>query len=138
MVTEVMQPAFYSTGGVVMQDLLFGGCGGMDTRCSSVQWRRCCQCQRLNEAGFPQVRAPRGWMLEKLTRLEVKATMLLCALYMNCSKLRQAPSLLQRSIIFCFNGRLRCRYDEHPEHAARFYTLVPEEFRDKKGVTTKS
>ena len=29
-------------------------------------------------------------------------------------------------------------YDEHPQHAARYYTLVPQEFRDKTGIATKS
>ena len=29
-------------------------------------------------------------------------------------------------------------YDEHPDHALRYYTLVPQEFRDKPGVSTKT
>jgi hypothetical protein len=57
---------------------------------------------------------------------------------MNCAKHRQALSLFSTFNYLLFDGRLLCRYDEHPEHAARFYTLVPEDFRDKKGVATKS
>ena len=29
-------------------------------------------------------------------------------------------------------------YDEHPQHAGRYYTLVPPEFRDRTGIATKS
>ena len=134
-VAEVMQPAFYIKGDRAVSGLLPWLQGQWAPAALSSGADAASASAAMKQASPKYV--PREWMLVTAYKAAETGDYAPMRILHELFKTPCAPPCL--ALLLC---ALTCcclrSYDEHPEHAARYYTLVPQEFRDKKGVSTKS